>query len=211
MSGPLKMIYDSSQHLTQWIDETIFPQDLSGSKRQQPLKEVDMKSILQQAIDLLNEMSSEKAIEVQFKTSPSVPAISCHETLIYRAAVNLLSNALKFTSRGGKVEVSVLAYVNKKGSGVLEISFKDTGIGIGEDDLEKIFQPYYRGKNVSSEEGKGLGLSFVKEVVDLHGGKILVQSEPNKGSLFSILLPIKNVPQEEIERIYQEVPSHSNN
>ena len=211
MSGPLKMIFDSSQHLTQWIDETIFPQDLSGSKRQQPLKEVDLKSILQQAIDLLNEMSSEKAIEVQFKTSPSVPTISCHETLIYRAVVNLLSNALKFTSRGGKVEVSVLAYFNKKGSGVLEISFKDTGIGICEDELEKIFQPYYRGKNISSEEGKGLGLSFVKEVVDLHGGKILVQSEPNKGSLFSILLPIKNVPEEEIERNFQECPPPSNN
>jgi hypothetical protein len=210
MSGPLKMIYDGSQHLTQWIDETLFPQDLSGSKRQQPLKEVDIKSILQQAIDLLNEMSSEKAIEVQFKTSPSVPAISCHESLMYRAVVNLLSNALKFTSRGGKVEVSVLAYFNKKGSGVLEISFKDTGIGICEDDLGKIFQPHYRGKNISSEEGKGLGLSFVKEVVDLHGGKILVQSEPNKGSLFSILLPIKNVPQEEIETNYQELPPPSN-
>jgi len=211
MSGPLKMIYDSSQHLTQWIDETIFLQDLPESKQQQPLKEVDMKSIVQQAIDLLNEMSSEKAIEVQFKTSPSVPAISCDEPLMYRAVVNLLSNALKFTPRGGKVEVSVLAYLNKKGSGALEISFKDTGIGICEDELEKIFQPYYRGKNTSSEEGKGLGLSFVKEVVDLHGGKILVQSEPNKGSLFSILLPIKNVPQEEIEKNYQELSPPSNN
>jgi len=211
MSGPLKMIYDSSQHLTQWIDETIFLQDLPESKRQQPLKEVDIKSIVQQAIDLLNEMSSEKAIEIQFKTFPSVPAISCNEPLMYRAVVNLLSNALKFTSRGGKVEVSVLAYINKNGSGVLEISFKDTGIGICEDDLEKIFQPYYRGKNITSEEGKGLGLSFVKEVADIHGGKVLVQSEPNKGSLFSILLPIKNVPREEIERNYQEAPSHPNN
>ena len=73
----------------------------------------------------------------------------------------------------------------------MEISFKDKGIGICEEDLEKIFQPYYRGKNASSEEGKGLGLSFVKEVIDLHGGKILVQSEPNKGSTFSILFPVK--------------------
>jgi signal transduction histidine kinase len=72
----------------------------------------------------------------------------------------------------------------------METSIKDNGIGICEEDLEKIFEPYYRGKNISSEEGKGLGLSFVKEVVDLHGGKILVQSEPQKGSTFSILLPI---------------------
>ena len=83
----------------------------------------------------------------------------------------------------------------------MEISVKDNGIGICEKDLEKIFEPYYRGKNISSEEGKGLGLHFVKEVVDLHGGKILVQSEPQKGSTFSILLPVKdNFKAVEMER-----------
>jgi signal transduction histidine kinase len=61
-----------------------------------------------------------------------------------------------------------------------------------------------RGRNASIEIGAGLGLSFVKEVVDLHGGKILVQSEPNKGSAFSILLPIKNVPQKEFQENHQE-------
>jgi len=55
-----------------------------------------------------------------------------------------------------------------------------------------------------------MGLSFVKEVIDLHGGKILVQSQPDKGSTFSILLPIKHVPQEEIQDIRREVSSHSN-
>jgi signal transduction histidine kinase len=117
---------------------------------------------------------------------------------------------LKYTSRGGEIEVSIHAYFNKKGTGVLEISFEDTGIGICEEDREKIFQPYYRAKNVSSEEGKGLGLAFVKEVIELHGGKILVQSEPNVGSIFTILLPVKGVPQEENQKIYQEVSSQSN-
>jgi signal transduction histidine kinase len=128
---------------------------------------------------------------------------------MYRGLVNLLSNALKYTPRGGKVEVALIAYFNKRGTGVMEISFKDNGIGILEEDLEKIFEPYYRGKNISVEEGKGMGLSFVKEVIDLHGGKVLVQSEPNKGSIFSILLPIKNVPQENRET-YEEVSSPSN-
>jgi signal transduction histidine kinase len=107
---------------------------------------------------------------------------------------------LKYTPRGGKVEVALITYLNKRGTGVMEISIKDNGIGICEEDLGKIFEPYYRGKNISSEEGKGLGLSFIKEVVDLHGGKILVQSEPNKGSLFSILLPIReNIKSEEVK------------
>jgi signal transduction histidine kinase len=211
MTGALKTIYDSSLHLTRWVDETLSSQDLSYSGWQEQTKEVDIKSLVQQAIDLLKESCSEKGIEIQFKASPSIPTISCHEPLMYRALVNLLSNALKYTPRGGEIEVSIHAYFNKKGTGVLEISFEDTGIGICQEDKEKIFQRHYRGKNVSSEEGKGLGLSFVKEVIDLHRGKILVQSEPNVGSIFSILLPFKGVPQGEIQKICQEVSSPSNN
>ena len=198
--GTLKTIYDSSLHLTQWIDETLFFHDLSKSKWQEKVKEVDVKSVVQQTIDLLKESASEKSIAIEFKTSPSIPEITCHEPLMVRALVNLLSNALKYTLIGGKVEVAVMAYLNKRGTGVMEISIKDNGIGICKEDLEKIFEPYYRGKNISTEEGKGIGLSFVKEVIELHGGKILVQSEPNKGSTFSILLPIReNIKGEEVK------------
>jgi signal transduction histidine kinase len=209
MTGALKTIYDSSLHLTRWVDETLSSKDLASSGLQEQMKEVDIKSLVRQAIDLLKESCLEKSIQIQFKIYPSIPLISCHEPLMYRALVNLLSNALKYTPRGGEIEVSIHAYFNKKGSGVLEISFRDTGIGICEEDKEKIFQPYYRGRNASSEEGRGLGLSFVKEVIDLHGGKILVQSEPNVGSIFSILLPVQNAPKEENRKIYEEVSSLS--
>jgi len=205
-SGALKTIYDSSLNLTRWIDETLFFHDLTQSKWQEQMKEVDVKSLVQQTIDLLKESASEKNTEIEFKASLPILKISCHESLMYRGLVNLLSNALKYTPKGGKVEVGVIAYFNKRGSGVLEISFKDNGIGICEEDLEKIFEPYYRGKNVSTEEGKGLGLSFVKQVADLHGGRILVQSEPNKGSRFSILLPVKgNFKAEETERAHEVI------
>lgn len=210
-SGALKKIFDSSLHLTQWIDETLFFHDLSESKWHEQLEEVDVKSLLKQTIDLLRENASEKNIEVEFKASQSTLKIPCNESLMCRALVNLLSNALKYTPRGGKVDVTLVTYLNRRGTGVMEVSIKDNGIGIYEEDLEKVFEPHYRGKNISTEEGKGIGLSFVKEVIDLHGGKILVQSEPNQGSTFSILLPIKTVPQEEIERTYPEAPSHSNN
>jgi len=205
-SGALKTIFDSSLHLTRWIDETLFFHDLTQSKCQEQMKKVDVKSLVQQAIDLLKESASEKSIAFEFKTSSPIPEISCLEPLMYRALVNLLSNALKYTARGGKVEVAVIAYLNKRGTGVMEISVKDNGIGICEEDLEKIFEPYYRGKNVSTEEGKGLGLSFVKEVVDLHGGKILIQSKPNLGSTFSILLPIReNIKGEEVKEKAMEM------
>jgi hypothetical protein len=204
-SGVLKTIFDSSLHLTRWIDETLFFHDLTQSKWQEQMKEVDVKSLVQQTIDLLKESALEKSITIEFKTSPSIPEISCHEPLMYRALMNLLSNALKYTPRGGKVEVALITYLNKRGTGVMEISIKDNGIGICEEDLEKIFEPYYRGKNISTEEGKGIGLSFVKEVIDLHGGRILLQSEPQKGSLFSILLPIrKDFTMREVKKEFNE-------
>jgi len=210
--GALKTIFDSSLHLTRWIDETIFVHDLSESKWQEQMKEVDVISLVQQIIDWLKESASEKNIEIEFKAPPPTLKTSCHESLMYRALMNLLVNALKYTPRGGRVEVALNTYLNhKRGTEVMEISFKDNGIGIFEEDLKKIFEPYYRGRNISVEEGKGMGLSFVKEVVDLHGGKVLVQSEPNKGSIFSILLPIRNIPQEEVKKIHQEAPSQSNN
>jgi signal transduction histidine kinase len=193
-SGALKTIFDNSLHLTRWIDEALCSCDSSDPAAEEQMKEVDVKSLVRQAVDLLKENASEKSIEIDFKAPPPTDGIFGHESLMYRALVNLLSNALKYTPRGGKVDIALIAYLNReRGTGVMEIVIKDNGIGICEEDLGKIFEPHYRGKNVSTEEGKGMGLFFVKEVIDLHGGKILVQSEPDKGSTFSILLPVKNV------------------
>jgi signal transduction histidine kinase len=206
-SGALKTIFDSSLQLSRWIDETILSRRLSESNWQDFLKEVDVYSLVQNTIDLLKEMAAEKRIDIVLRASPPHPKVSLNELLMNRALLNLLSNALKYTASGGKIEVTLTNYLNnRRGSGVMEISVKDNGMGIPPDELEKIFEPYYRGKNSICEEGKGIGLSFVKDVVELHGGKLLAQSELNRGSVFSILLPIKYIPQEETPIIYQEGP-----
>ncbi len=186
--GILKTIYDSSLQLTQWIDETF----LSSKGSEGKMKEVDIRSTVKQIVELLRDVAREKNIEIHLQSSHPVPPLLCNEQFLQRALTNLISNAFKYTSGGGRVEVSVIPYLRKGGDGgVVEISVKDTGIGIPEEDIERIFEPFYRGKNASTEDGIGLGLSLVKEVADLHGGKILVQSEPNQGSIFSILLPLK--------------------
>jgi signal transduction histidine kinase len=206
-AGVLKTIFDNSLHLTRWIDETLCFCEASDLSADEQMKEVDVHSLLHQAVNLLKENASEKGITLEFKATPFSPKISGYESFLYRALVNLLSNALKYTPRKGRVEVTLTTYLNSaRGTGVMEISFKDNGIGICEEDLGRIFEPYYRGKNTSTEEGKGMGLSFVKEVIDSHGGKIIVQSEPNKGSTFSILLPVKNAPHEEDQKTIQEIP-----
>jgi signal transduction histidine kinase/predicted metal-dependent phosphoesterase TrpH len=187
----LKNIYDSSIHLTQWIDDTLLSSDHLSQEKKWEMKEIEIPPMVQQVIDLLKEASREKKIEIHFEASPSIPLVYCHEQLFSRAIENLLDNALKYTPEGGKVDVTITSYLPWKDGGVIEISIKDTGIGILEGDIERIFEPFYRGRNSLSETGAGLGLSFVKEVVNLHGGRILVQSEPRKGSIFSVLLPIR--------------------
>ncbi len=183
----LGMIYDSSVRLTGWVDDT-----LSSNKLEAEIKEVDIRQLIQQVVNLLKETSEVKKIEICFDPSPSIPHIFCHEQLMFRTIENLLNNALKYTPNGGKVGVTITSYLQWKEGGFVEISIKDTGIGILEDEIDRIFELYYRGRNHSAQAGVGLGLSFAKQAVEFHGGKILVQSEPQKGSIFSILLPVKS-------------------
>ena len=183
----LRNIYDNSVRLTGWIDDTLSP---DGSEIE--VKRVDIQLMIQQAIQLLKETREAKNIEVHFDPSPSAPHIFCHEQLIFRTIENLLNNALKYTPRGGRIDITITPYLQWKEGGFVEISIKDTGIGILDDEIDRIFEPFYRGRNNSGQAGAGLGLSFAKQTVELHGGKILVQSEPLKGSIFSVLLPVKS-------------------
>jgi signal transduction histidine kinase/predicted metal-dependent phosphoesterase TrpH len=182
----LGMIYDSSVRLTGWVDDT-----LCSDKLEAEIKEVDIQQLIQQVVNLLKETSEEKKIEICFNSSPSIPHVFCHEQLMFRTIENLLNNALKYTPNVGKVDVTLTPYLQWKEGGFVEISIKDTGIGILEDEIDRIFEAFYRGRNGSTQPGVGLGLSFAKQAVEFHGGKILVQSEPQKGSIFSILLPVK--------------------
>jgi signal transduction histidine kinase/predicted metal-dependent phosphoesterase TrpH len=194
----LGSIYENSLKLTRWVDDALKSFNLFPQEWKDQMREVEIESMVKGGIDLLRDTGEKKEIEVIFRSLPPIPSLQCNEHLLQRALNNILSNALKYTPRGGRVEVSVIPYIRKGGyGGVIEISVKDTGIGINQEDIEKIFNPFYRGKNAKEEDGVGLGLSFVKEVVELHGGRILVQSELNEGSTFSILLPIGNSPQEE--------------
>jgi signal transduction histidine kinase len=187
----LKNIYNSSLRLTRWVDEALLPAELFHQRIKDEMKDVQIQLVVERAVDSIKDAAAEKRIEVHFSTSPCIPLIPCHEGWILRAIENLLANALKYTPGGGRIEVTVTSYLGWKELGIVEISVKDAGIGILAEEVEKIFKPFYRGKNVDNEPGVGLGLSIVKEVVDAHGGRILVQSEPQKGSTFSILLPVK--------------------
>lgn len=105
--------------------------------------------------------------------------------------MNLISNALKFTPRGGRVWVASEPY-RENGRKFLEISIRDTGRGMSAADRGKLFQKFAQGKNIGTgvmgPKGTGLGLYIVKSIVEAHGGKVEVRSEPGKGSQFLFCL-----------------------
>jgi len=105
--------------------------------------------------------------------------------------VNLFSNAVKFTPKGGHIIVKAKKVLGKSESeNMIEISVEDTGIGIKEKDLEKIFEPFKQAEAVMTKkyQGTGLGLSICKDIIEMHGGKIWGESEWGKGSKFSFTI-----------------------
>lgn len=135
-------------------------------------------------------IAENKGIDIIFDTNVEEKLMAFDGDKIERIILNLLSNALKFTDRGGKIYVTVVDKVDN-----VEISVRDTGVGIPDDKKEIIFGRFMQVDKTlkRNNEGTGIGLSLVKSFVKLHEGKIILKSEPNIGSEFIIILPVKQV------------------
>jgi heavy metal sensor kinase len=148
--------------------------------------EVDLAGLVAALVDQLEPVAEAKRVDLRFEPNGPVTVMADEEWL-KRLVLNLLDNAIKFTSGGGRVGVRVSAEADHA---VLQIS--DTGIGISADLLPRIFDPFVRADPSRSHrtEGAGLGLSLVKWIVDRHNGRIDVQSTPAQGSTFTVYLPL---------------------
>ncbi len=131
--------------------------------------------------------AKEKQIALEFNLPPKFPVLQADRDKISLALHNLLGNGLKYTPQNGEVTVSATVE-----EGQISIEFTDTGIGISPDDRERIFDRFYRAKDkrVADSTGSGLGLAIARDVIRLHGGDIFVESELDKGSTFTLTLPI---------------------
>jgi signal transduction histidine kinase len=107
--------------------------------------------------------------------------------LIQQAWLNLLDNAVKFSQGDGNLHISC-----KRVGGMISVAFKDDGIGMDAHTQMRIFDKFYQGDSSHKQAGNGLGLAMVKRIVELHGGRITVESQPGQGSIFTVLLPISN-------------------
>jgi signal transduction histidine kinase len=145
--------------------------------------------------------AEDRGINIIFDTEIEEKVMACDWEKIERVILNLLSNAIKFTQKGGDIEVYMC--IKKKN---LIISIKDNGIGIPKHMQEKIFDRFTQVKDgmLKENEGSGIGLSLVKSLVEMHNGKIVLESDINHGCKFNIILPCKTIDEENIKNFEPE-------
>lgn len=150
--------------------------------------------VIENIVQSVSEYIKGKDIDIIFDTNIEEKYIACDIEKIEKVILNLISNAIKFTNPGGNIFVNLI----DTGS-VIEISVKDTGIGMDKIHIDNIFRRFYQiDKSLSrNSEGTGIGLFLVKAFVELHGGKIFVESNPGMGSIFKIELPIQTIEEQE--------------
>jgi signal transduction histidine kinase len=151
-------------------------------------EDIELASVVSRAIDLYRDVADSKGVAL---TAHAASGVLVHgdRTRLEQVAANLIDNAVKYTSPGGRVEVEVAVRHDRA---LLRV--RDTGIGIREDDLPHIWERLFRGDSGLSERGLGLGLSLVKAIIEAHGGTVEVVSELGKGSTFTVGLPITVKP-----------------
>ena len=147
----------------------------------------DLSRLVEDVVQFHRSRAEEEGKALVADIPAGIPSLTLDPDLITQVVTNLLSNSIKFTPRGGKVTVSLRAQAN-----AVECSITDTGVGISADVLPRLFRPFEMVKNGMSAVGTGLGLSIVKSLVEMHRGRVGVESAPGKGSRFYFVLPLDN-------------------
>jgi heavy metal sensor kinase len=142
----------------------------------------NVSTLIERVVDMYQFVAEEKEVRIHMNV-PRECYASVDPERISQALANLLDNAVKFTPGGGEVRVLV-RHINNE----INIKIKDTGVGISQEDLPRIWERLYRGDHSRSQKGLGLGLNLVKAIIEAHNGRVEVRTEPGKGSTFNIIL-----------------------
>ena len=141
--------------------------------------------VLQKGADRLRLQAERAGLSLGVECQPGLPLISADPSRLEQVLVNLIHNAVKFTPRGGNIVVSAT-----RAAGVVKFSVKDSGVGIAQENIGRIFERFYKTDPARNKSGTGLGLAIAKHMVEAHGGHIGVESREAKGSRFFFTIPI---------------------
>jgi signal transduction histidine kinase len=184
-------ILTSGRHLLSLINEILDLSKVEAGRMELELATFDLSLAIDNARTFVRERAVKHGINLDVTVDERLGDFTGDERKIKQILLNLLSNAVKFTPEGGRIGISA-----RQADGAVEISVTDTGIGIAPEDQAKIFEEFRQvgGDYTHKKEGTGLGLTLAKKFVELHGGRIWVESEVGKGSTFSFTLPERPSP-----------------
>jgi len=183
----LKDIHSSGKHLLSLINDILDLSKIEAGRMELEPSSVDVASAISNALTLVRERAQHHAIALAQHVDPALGAIHADERKFKQILLNLLSNAVKFTPDGGCIDVTA-----RRAGGVAEIAVRDTGIGIAPQDQAAVFEEFRQvGHDYTrKQEGTGLGLALTRRFVELHGGRIWVESAPGQGSTFTFTMPL---------------------
>lgn len=192
--GNLDMIINSGKRLSNLVNDILDFSKLKNKDLALSLQTIDVYPIANIVFKMSNFLTSGKTLVIINSIPKDIPLIEADENRLQQILYNLVGNAIKFTEKG-KIEIKAIQQDK-----MLSISISDTGIGIPEDKFDDIFKSFEQADGSTEREygGTGLGLSVTKQLVELHGGTIEVNSEVGKGSIFSFTLPISNKKRDDI-------------
>ena len=183
----LESILKNGEALLNLINDILDLTKIEAGRLELNIEPVDLRAALLSVLPVVKPRAADKRIKISTFLPTDLPPVSADPAKFGQVLLNLLTNAIKYTHENGSVSVEA----RPKGD-VVEIWVTDTGIGISQEDVDRVFQRFTQVDSSASrmQGGTGLGLTIVKELVELHGGEIRVQSKLGKGSSFIFTMPI---------------------
>lgn len=206
----VKRIDNSSKHLLDLINDLLDVAKIDAGSMQLKIDEVSSREYIEAIVSMMSSQFKKKQISIAISFDPGLTRILVDAKRYKQILLNLLSNALKYTPKNGRVAIKT-----GKNDSQVKTEVTDTGVGIEEKDINKIFSEFHQADSVRDEQlgGTGIGLALTRRLVELHGGEIGVKSRPGKGSTFWFTLPLKKMAEYKADKslkkdkTVQEVPT----
>jgi len=181
------VLLEQSERLALLTDNILSLAKIEEGRAEFAFETTDVSALLAKVVSSFQERVRHEGFDIELKVQGPIPLVSVDRTALSQALTNLIDNAIKYSGDSRKVVVGA----SVEGQS-LAITVQDFGVGIKKEDIDRVFERFFRGGDelTRTVKGSGLGLTLVKEIVEAHRGKVQVESEPGKGSVFSIRLPL---------------------
>jgi signal transduction histidine kinase len=186
----LEIVNRNCERLNRLIDDILFEARGNAGWLSLDLQWVDVARLAADSVETARAAAESKGLDLRLSEEVGLPPLWADPLRLTQVLDNLLSNALKFTPEGGTVSVTAA-----KRADTAHVEISDTGVGIPEQELDELFNRFFRASTTASAPGTGLGLSIAKSIVEAHGGTISVESEEGTGTAFSVALPLQAPPE----------------